>query len=101
MDTTIALRGEAVRLGKGALHTIEDLSGLQMACSEGSLWLTLDNDPRDIILEPGESFFTTEHRRGLVYAFKPSRFTLRSAEAVSSADAAPKWRDRAVLGVAG
>jgi hypothetical protein len=100
MDTN-ALRGEAVWLGKGAFHTIADVAGLQVNCGEGSLWLTLDNDPRDIILEPGDSFFTTEHRRGLVYAFAPSRFTLREAAEVRQAEEAPRWRNRAVLGVAG
>ena len=47
METTMALRGEAIRLGKRALHTVPDISGLLLACSEGSLWVTLDNDPRN------------------------------------------------------
>jgi hypothetical protein len=59
------------------LFEIPDIAGVQVTCSGGSLWLTLDNDPRDIVLEAGESFFSTGHRRALVFAFEPSTLALR------------------------
>lgn len=94
MDT-IAMQGEAVRLDKRATFEIADASGVHVACSEGALWLTLDHDTRDIILAPGESFITTEHRRALVYALQPSRFTLR-AVSQRQEQTAPAWRERLV-----
>ena len=60
------------------LFQIPDVSGVQISCTQGSLWITLDNDPRDIVLEPGDSFVSTEHRRALVYAFKASTLALRA-----------------------
>ena len=57
---------------------IPDVSGVQISCTQGSLWITLDNDPRDIVLEPGDSFVSTEHRRALIYAFKASSLALRA-----------------------
>ena len=63
-------------LAHQAMFTVPDASGVQIVCREGSLWITLDNDPRDIVLMPGESFITTEHRRALIYAMHSSALTL-------------------------
>jgi len=60
-----------------ALFQVSDAAGVQIACHGGSLWITLDGDPRDILLEAGERFTATEHRRALIYALAPS--TLRLA----------------------
>ncbi len=92
---SIAMQGEAVRLDKRAVFHIADAAGVHVACTEGALWLTLDHDTRDIILAPGESFFTTEHRRALVYALQASRFTLR-ASAQRQEQTAPTWQERLV-----
>jgi hypothetical protein len=75
---TIPPDREEVSLAPRALLDIPDIGGTQVSCKRGSLWITLDNDPRDIVLEAGESFFTTEHRRALVYAFQPSLVGIRS-----------------------
>jgi ferric-dicitrate binding protein FerR (iron transport regulator) len=75
---TTTLPAGAHRLEKRALFDLADAAGVQIACDEGLLWVTLDHDPRDIILARGESFFTTEHRRAVVYALEASRFTLRA-----------------------
>jgi hypothetical protein len=69
---------EEFRLAPRALLDIPDVSGIQLSCRRGSLWITLDNDPRDIVLEAGESFFSTEHRRALVYAFEASVVATRT-----------------------
>ncbi len=61
-------RQEMVRLPQGA--------SLSVKCLEGALWVTLDHDRRDIVLEPGEAFTTPADRGGIVYALKPSRMAL-------------------------
>jgi hypothetical protein len=58
------------------LFTVSDASAVRIVCTAGSLWLTLDNDQHDVVLEAGESFETAEHRRALVYAFQHSTFEL-------------------------
>jgi hypothetical protein len=81
-----------LRLPARTMHSIADVAGLQLRCSEGTLWLTLDNDPRDVILEAGESFVGTEHRHGIVYALKDARLSV-SASAVRAEVARPTfWR---------
>jgi hypothetical protein len=39
--------------------------GARLRAVQGTLWITIDDDPRDIVLEPGESF-TVESDRPLV-----------------------------------
>jgi hypothetical protein len=64
-------------LAARGLFEIPDIARVQVTCGRGALWVTLDNDPRDIVLEAGESPFSTEHRRALVFAFEPSTLALR------------------------
>jgi len=78
MNTATLLDRAEFNLAARALVDIPDISGTQVICRRGSLWITLDNDPRDIVLEAGESFFSTEHRRALVYAFQPSVVAMRA-----------------------
>jgi hypothetical protein len=89
MNTTALLDREEFDLAARALLDIPDISGTQVACRRGSLWITLDNDSRDIVLEAGESFFSTEHRRALVYAFQASVVAMRTVAAPDAPRAHP------------
>jgi hypothetical protein len=53
-----------------------DHGGL-VASGGGTLWLTLDNDPRDIVLADGESFQLPPRRRALVYALDDAVLVLQ------------------------
>ena len=81
MKTPSQLDREEFGLAARGLVDIPDISGTQVICRRGSLWITLDNDPRDIVLEAGESFFSAEHRRALVYAFQASVVAMRTVAA--------------------
>jgi len=63
---------------------------LDVACAAGTLWLTLDNDPRDLVLERGERARIEANRRVLAYAFDDSVLELREVPAAGRA-AAPSW----------
>ena len=63
---------------------------LDVACAAGTLWLTLDNDPRDLVLERGERARIEANRRVLAYAFDDSVLELREVPAAGGA-AAPSW----------
>jgi hypothetical protein len=80
---------EEFNLAARALLDIPDISGTQVVCRRGSLWITLDNDPRDIVLDAGESFFSTEHRRALIYAFQASVVAMRTVIAPDGQRARP------------
>jgi hypothetical protein len=81
MNTRTQTLPRDLRLERKALYSLPDASGLAVTCDEGVVWLTVDGDPRDFVVEPGQTFETQDHGRVLIYAFAPSR--------ISIADAAP------------
>ena len=68
-------------LAHKAMFSVSDACSVQITCHTGSLWVTLDDDPRDIVLNPGDSFLTTEHRRALIYAMEESSLRVGMAPA--------------------
>jgi hypothetical protein len=66
---------------------------VQILCRSGSLWVTLDGDPRDIVLDAGDQFTATEHRRALIYALGSASLSLSMAPAAPPVSRT--WRARA------
>jgi hypothetical protein len=56
------------RLGTGKLIGIDHGEGARVNCVEGALWITQSNDPRDIIINGGESFVLDRPGLALVCA---------------------------------
>jgi hypothetical protein len=69
-------QGPTVTLPARQLFELPDASSARILCTSGCLWLTLDDDLRDVILEPGDTFETREPRRALLYALQGSAFVL-------------------------
>jgi hypothetical protein len=67
--TTIALR-------KGELHRLEHALGRRIEALSGTLWVTIDNDPRDIVLNDGEGFDVDGSGDALISALDDARFVL-------------------------
>lgn len=63
-------------LARGAILRIPEPAGARIDCLAGSLWVTQDNDPRDIMLEAGESCELSGRARVLVQALEPARLRL-------------------------
>lgn len=68
-------------LARGAILRIPEPAGSRIDCLAGSLWVTQDNDPRDLMLEAGESCELSGRARVLVQALEPARLQLRGAAA--------------------
>ncbi|HSV54211.1 MAG TPA: DUF2917 domain-containing protein [Burkholderiaceae bacterium] len=81
-----------LRLQPRSIFSVPDAAGVQIACHEGSLWITLDNDPRDIVLNAGESFVGSEHRRALIYALDTSSLALTDAAHAAARKETPARR---------
>lgn len=74
-----------VRLPARRLLHVEGPAASRIECREGSVWITLDHDPRDIVLGAGESFEHDGRRRALVYAFEPAAVLLRAPQPLQAA----------------
>jgi len=87
----LAPRNAPIALDRGALHRIRDGAGLTVLCLKGSLWLTQQDDHRDVVLGAGEAF--TLDRPGLAVLFALSSaavniLTPRGSAAVAARPAA-------------
>jgi hypothetical protein len=73
-------QGKPLLLSKGSVFVGPDVAGTQIRCEKGTLWLTQDNDVRDIVIAAGEQF--TADRKGtvLVYALADASFSVASTQ---------------------
>lgn len=89
----------ALTLAHQAMFSVSDAAGVQILCHEGCLWVTLDDDPRDIMVDAGGSFLTTEHRRALIYAMEPSSLSLVMAPSVAATRPAGRTQEASAVKV--
>ncbi|WP_395319433.1 DUF2917 domain-containing protein [Variovorax sp. UC74_104] len=81
-----------VSLPKRSVFAVPDGAGVGIECRSGSVWITIDSDTRDIVLEPGERFEGGDHRRVLVSALEPSCITVSDARPAAMPLPAPSPR---------
>ncbi len=86
----------SLNLERQGMLTLPASAPANVSCLEGALWITLDNDSRDIVLNPGEAFTTPGGRRAIVYALKPSRIKVMPVAVARSVPvvAAVTWSNR-------
>lgn len=77
----------ALELAKRSLYRLPD-EARQVTVRSGTVWVTQGDDPRDIILEPGQSYVSDGHSHVVLYALNPASFTVHSG----SRKHAPAWR---------
>jgi hypothetical protein len=79
LTMSTASQSKALQMLPRSLFSVPDAAGVEITCREGSIWITLDHDVRDIVLDAGQSFVAGEHRRALIYALGTARVDLRPA----------------------
>jgi hypothetical protein len=52
----IQFKSGAVKLGPNQTLKVVDGAGSTVSAVEGCVWITEENDPNDIVLEPGHSY---------------------------------------------
>lgn len=68
-----------VELEAGDVLPLERARGVRLACLEGSLWLTEERTPIDVVLAAGESYAVENGGRTLVQAMGRSRLAVEAA----------------------
>ena len=82
MKTTTSTN--AFSLDKAATKRIPDPAGLEITCTSGSVWITLEGILHDVILTAGTSddtFITRSHRSALIYALTESQIVIAAPAA--------------------
>jgi Protein of unknown function (DUF2917) len=72
----LAPRNAPMVLERRGLHRIQDGAGLTILCLKGTIWLTQQDDVRDIILGAGESFALDRAGLAVLYALSPACMTV-------------------------
>lgn len=83
---TLTHRTEMQMAGREIL-ALDRIEGTRLHCLEGSVWITLDHDLRDIFLKPGDSFVVDRGGVTLVHALVPARVSVEQTRDA----AAPAW----------
>jgi Protein of unknown function (DUF2917) len=73
------LRPGAIHLRKGEMLHLESRIGRRIESLRGSLWVTIDNDRRDIVVEPGAGFSVDRAGNALLSAMDDADFVLLEA----------------------
>lgn len=66
----LELDSPRIPLAAHGLARLPDASSTRIVCETGIVWITIDNDPRDIVLAPGQSFLVDRRAGVLVYALE-------------------------------
>ena len=69
---------------------LRDARGCTVTCLSGGIWLTMEGDHRDVVLEPGASFVVDRDGLTLLAAQQPS------AVQVSAENQTKSWWERVV-----
>ncbi|HKW80237.1 MAG TPA: DUF2917 domain-containing protein [Casimicrobiaceae bacterium] len=73
-----------VFLAQRASLALNDAEGTTIAVDHGCLWLTMERDPRDIILTAGMRFEIDRGGRTVIAAEEDTRFRVRPAREAAS-----------------
>jgi hypothetical protein len=73
----------SMNLRHQAIFSVPDASKVRIGVAEGSVWITLDNDIKDYVLDACGVFTTSQPRRAVVYALQPSCITVSEKQASS------------------
>jgi hypothetical protein len=70
---------------------LKDARGARLRAVQGTLWVTIDNDLRDIVLDPGESFVVDSNRPLVVMPLGECATVDVKSAALTSARPSNSW----------
>jgi len=91
-DPSVPTPGRRAYLPQRESLILDNAEGTTIAVDAGCLWVTMQSDPRDIVLLPGMSFEIDRTGRTVIAAEEDSRFRLLSE--VTATSRAVAWLAR-------
>ena len=95
----IELNQHGLCLKRNQVVTVRGGIGHSIVCDSGTVWVTQEGDPRDIILHAGESFTIDRNGPALVQAFEAGAISITRSAVQSRASVPAPLSRRAVAGV--
>ncbi len=87
----------ATSLAHRKILRLRDRDGDRVECLDGSVWITQDGDPRDVLLDAGETFTLDRSGTTIVYALADARVVVQAPGSVPTphpaSEARPPLRD--------
>jgi hypothetical protein len=74
----IDLRSGGVSLARGAAIRIRNGAGSTLQVLHGAVWITEENSPRDVVLQPGQRFRLAGAGLAVIEAFSDASITVSS-----------------------
>jgi hypothetical protein len=74
---TLELANAALRLARGQTLKVRDGAGTTICAREGVIWITEENSPQDVVLEPGACYRLARPGLAVVQAFGEAALTLQ------------------------
>ncbi len=79
-----------IHVRRGGVLRLQEAEGTVVTCHAGAVWVTLEDDPRDILIEAGESFVIDRGGLSLVCAIAgPAEVAIAPPATTAADDAAP------------
>ena len=72
----IELKSGPVRLADGQTLRVSDAAGRPLVCREGTLWVTEENQPKDVVLEAGACVRLKRAGLTLIQALTPATLSI-------------------------
>ena len=95
----IRLDHTAVKLNERDTISVVDGKGARIAVVDGSVWITQEHDPRDVMLRPGQSFTLDRNGTAIIEALADAEVALdASGDCMQSAVPRANLTSLAVLG---
>jgi hypothetical protein len=59
-------------LASNEIRALANPQGVTVECLKGCIWITIDGDPRDVVLGTGQSLTLARDKRTLIMALEPT-----------------------------
>ena len=97
----IRLERTAVKLNERETISVVDGKGARIAVKDGTVWITQEHDPRDVMLQPGESFTLDRNGTAIIEALADTEVALDAfGDCVQPVETHSNLTSLAVLGYA-
>lgn len=80
---TTSARCSDQKIARNEILEVKQPLGVTIECLEGSIWVTLDGDSRDVVLGAGQAFIVDRKQRTLLQALDTARVRLIEPACVS------------------